>query len=170
MTYGIILRNFKTLNYFLDQMAFSLTEDCDAPGEAFDFLVEAKRSLYESMAKVDALTKQHLQHRINVIARKLDRAEGTSDVILVSRGTKIKRVPQFTKFYNAYGHKKSKAAARTAWDRLSDEERLAAYEGIEAFKQYCEVNQLALPYPATYLKRHLWCDFQRYLKKAANDD
>ena len=71
-----------------------------------------------------------------------------------------KRVPQFRTFWEAYGMKYDRVGAERAWRRLSADDRIAACEGVIAYRERCRVGGVRAMYPQGYLTHRRWEDEQ----------
>ena len=61
------------------------------------------------------------------------------------------KVPTFEEFYKAYPRKRGKAEASRAWDKLSDADKIKAFDSIDVYKNDCIQQERDIRYPATYL-------------------
>ena len=67
--------------------------------------------------------------------------------------------PNFDAFWLLCPKRVAKLDAKKAWDRLSDEDQLAAIIGIVAWRRVWMSRDLQYaPYPATWLNGHRWED------------
>ncbi len=64
----------------------------------------------------------------------------------------------FDVFWEAYGYKKGKKNAESAWKRLSKKDRQAALDGIIPYMNDCKVCDRSVRHPATYLNGRTWED------------
>lgn len=73
---------------------------------------------------------------------------------------KIKKggTPTFPEFWNAYGLKRDRMAAEKAFLRLSGKDRLAAFNGIAAYRADCEQRGIAMMYAQGYINHRRWED------------
>ena len=67
-------------------------------------------------------------------------------------------VPTFEEFWEAYAYKRDRRRAQAVWNRMKDEDRRAAFEGIEAYKADCAACERQMVYPERYLKNERWKD------------
>ena len=67
-------------------------------------------------------------------------------------------VPTFEEFWEAYAYKRDRRRAQAVWNRMKDEDRRAACEGIEAYKADCAACERQMVYPERYLKNERWKD------------
>ena len=89
---------------------------------------------------------------------KFDLEENISKVD--SKSIKVERMTvTFEIFWKKYDYKKDKQNAEKQWNKLKEEEQLAAYKGIDKYKRTCGgFGQPALVYPERYLKNRRWED------------
>lgn len=66
----------------------------------------------------------------------------------------------FSRFWDEYGHKVGKKEAESAWKRLNNTKRTDALLGIRKYKAYSLSKHYDLAYPAKYLNKELYNDFQ----------
>ena len=64
----------------------------------------------------------------------------------------------FLSFWDAYGLKRDKIAAERAWNRLSVNDRKAAYAGIQAYRDDCRHRGIAMMYAQGYINHRRWED------------
>lgn len=64
----------------------------------------------------------------------------------------------FGVFWNAYGYKRNRKEAWTAWKRLSQRDREAAMAGVEAYKADCELFKRPMAHASTYIHQRRWED------------
>lgn len=62
----------------------------------------------------------------------------------------------FQTFWDRYGKKRERGDAERAWLRLTEQEQLAAINGITAYQKRCQQQGGDVPYPAAYLNQRLW--------------
>ena len=67
-------------------------------------------------------------------------------------------VPTFEEFWEAYAYKRDRRRAQAVWNRMKDEDRRAAFEGIEPYKADCAACERQMVYPERYLKNERWKD------------
>ncbi len=67
------------------------------------------------------------------------------------------RLP-FSDFWEAYGLKRSRRKAETAWGRLTYKEKRAAFAGISAYREACRRDGISMAYAAGYLNNRRWED------------
>ena len=67
-------------------------------------------------------------------------------------------VPTFEEFWEAYAYKRDRRRAQAVWNRMKDEDRRAAFGGIEAYKADCAACERQMVYPERYLKNERWKD------------
>ncbi len=78
-----------------------------------------------------------------------DDAEGESNNI---------ETPSFEQFWDAYAYKKDRRMAEREWRRLSEADRKAAFEGIEAYRNDCRACRRSMMYAQGYLSHRRWED------------
>ena len=61
-------------------------------------------------------------------------------------------------FWDAYGYKRNRKEAWTAWKRLSQRDREAAMAGVAAYKDDCERFQRQMAHASTYIHQRRWED------------
>ena len=66
--------------------------------------------------------------------------------------------PTFPEFWNAYGLKRDRMAAEKAFLRLSAKDRLAAFNGIAAYRADCEQRGIRMMYAQGYINHRRWED------------
>ena len=66
--------------------------------------------------------------------------------------------PTFPEFWNAYGLKRDRMSAEKAFLRLSGKDRLAAFNGIAAYRADCERRGIAMMYAQGYINHRRWED------------
>ncbi len=73
---------------------------------------------------------------------------------------KIKKggTPTFSEFWDAYGLKRDRMAAEKAFLRLSTKDRLAAFNGIAAYRADCQQRGIAMMYAQGYINHRRWED------------
>lgn len=71
---------------------------------------------------------------------------------------KKKATPTFPEFWNAYGLKRDRIAAEKAFLRLSVKDRIAAFNGITAYREDCQRRGFAMMYAQGYLNHRRWED------------
>lgn len=73
---------------------------------------------------------------------------------------KIKKgaTPTFPEFWDAYGLKRDRMAAEKAFLRLSAKDRIAAFNGIAAYRADCEQRGIAMMYAQGYINHRRWED------------
>lgn len=64
----------------------------------------------------------------------------------------------FEEFWKKYPLHKSKGPAERAWNRLTARERLAAFNGIERYIEYCRSANIAFKYAQGWLNDRRWTD------------
>lgn len=64
----------------------------------------------------------------------------------------------FQAFWNAYGVKRDKVAAKRAWLRLSDKDKRAAFKGIDRYREDCQQHGIRMMYAQGYLNHRRWED------------
>lgn len=64
----------------------------------------------------------------------------------------------FETFWEKYGYKKSKKPTISAWRKLNKEQKEAAINGIDLYKEDCRRNQRQMKLPSTYLNQLTWED------------
>lgn len=64
----------------------------------------------------------------------------------------------FDAFWDAYGYKKDRASAERTWNRLSQKDRRAAYDGIEAYRADCQAHDRQMMYAQGYMTHRRWED------------
>lgn len=65
---------------------------------------------------------------------------------------------KFAKFWDRYGLKRNRIKAESAWNKLSDEDRCAAFAGIDRYRKECQRTGIAMMYPQGYLNYRRWED------------
>ena len=68
------------------------------------------------------------------------------------------KTPTFPEFWDAYGLKRDRMAAEKAFLRLSAKDRLAAFNGIAAYRADCEQRGIAMMYAQGYINHRRWED------------
>ena len=68
------------------------------------------------------------------------------------------KTPTFPEFWNAYGLKRDRMAAEKAFLRLSAKDRLAAFNGIAAYRADCQQHGVRMMYAQGYLNHRRWED------------
>lgn len=71
---------------------------------------------------------------------------------------KKRNTPTFPEFWNAYGLKRDRMAAEKAFRRLSAKDRLAAFNGIPAYRSDCQQRGIAMMYAQGYINHRRWED------------
>lgn len=73
---------------------------------------------------------------------------------------KIKKgaAPSFPEFWDAYALKRDRMAAEKAYLRLSAKDRIAAFNGIAAYRADCEQRGIAMMYAQGYINHRRWED------------
>lgn len=66
--------------------------------------------------------------------------------------------PTFPEFWDAYGLKRDRMAAEKAFLRLSAKDRLAAFNGIAAYRADCEQRGIRMMYAQGYINHRRWED------------
>lgn len=66
--------------------------------------------------------------------------------------------PTFPEFWDAYGFKRDRMAAEKAFLRLSAKDRLAAFNGIAAYRADCQQHGVRMMYAQGYLNHRRWED------------
>ena len=66
--------------------------------------------------------------------------------------------PNFEQFWDSYGLKRDKVAAKRSWLRLSMTDRRAAIAGIARYKDDCEARGIQRMYAQGYLNHRRWED------------
>lgn len=66
--------------------------------------------------------------------------------------------PTFPEFWNAYGLKRDRMAAEKAFLRLSAKDRLAAFNGIAAYRADCQQRGIRMMYAQGYINHRRWED------------
>lgn len=66
----------------------------------------------------------------------------------------------FQKFWDAYGLKRDRVAAKRAWRKLSKGDRRAALAGIARYRDDCEARGISRMYAQGYLNHRRWEDEQ----------
>ena len=66
--------------------------------------------------------------------------------------------PTFPEFWDAYGFKRDRIAAEKAYLRLSAKDRLAAFNGIAAYREDCQRRGVAMKQAQGYLNHRRWED------------
>lgn len=74
------------------------------------------------------------------------------------RVLKVARKVSFEEFYKAYPKKEKRARALPLWDKLPDEDRVAAYVYLERMRMKKATSGEAWPNPDSYLKDRRWED------------
>ena len=64
----------------------------------------------------------------------------------------------FKRFWNLYGLKRDKIGAERAWKRLGKKDRMAAMDGIAAYREDCAKRRCDMMYPQGYLTHRRWED------------
>lgn len=64
----------------------------------------------------------------------------------------------FDRFWNTYAKKQKKIVTEKLWKKLSDQNRLAAINGIKKYKTICRMNNHGQALPDTYLSQQRWLD------------
>lgn len=72
--------------------------------------------------------------------------------------TKKGATPTFPEFWNAYGLKRDRMAAEKAFLRLSAKDRIAAFNGIAAYREDCQRRGISMMYAQGYLNHRRWED------------
>lgn len=74
--------------------------------------------------------------------------------------TRIKKgsTPTFPEFWNAYGLKRDRMAAEKAFLRLSAKDRIAAFNGIAAYRADCQQRGISMMYAQGYINHRRWED------------
>lgn len=68
------------------------------------------------------------------------------------------KAPTFPEFWDAYALKRDRMAAEKAYLRLSAKDRLAAFNGIAAYRADCEQRGIAMMYAQGYINHRRWED------------
>jgi hypothetical protein len=79
------------------------------------------------------------------------------------------RGPSFDAFWKAYPNKKGKALAKKRWSTLPQEQRQAAYDGIEIYLKTDDPRRGFVKHGSTYLSERVWEDFEIDPKQAAEE-
>lgn len=66
--------------------------------------------------------------------------------------------PTFPEFWDAYGFKRDRMAAEKAFLRLSAKDRLAAFNGIAAYRADCQQRGIRMMYAQGYINHRRWED------------
>jgi len=66
--------------------------------------------------------------------------------------------PSFPEFWDAYALKRDRMAAEKAYLRLSAKDRLAAFNGIAAYREDCQQHGVRMMYAQGYLNHRRWED------------
>ena len=82
---------------------------------------------------------------------------------MISNSSNMKKnrketIPTFPEFWNAYGLKRDRMAAEKAFLRLSAKDRIAAFNGIAAYRADCEQRGIRMMYAQGYLNHRRWED------------
>jgi len=64
----------------------------------------------------------------------------------------------FERFWNLYAKKQKKIVTEKLWKKLTDQNRLAAINGIKKYKTICRMNNHGQALPDTYLSQQRWLD------------
>lgn len=64
----------------------------------------------------------------------------------------------FEEFWKRYPLHEAKKSAERAWNRLSANNQLAAYNGIDRYKEHCRQTGMAFKYAQGWLNDHRWTD------------
>lgn len=77
--------------------------------------------------------------------------------------TTISKIVTFEDFYKAYGYFVDRQVANDRWDKLSDKDKIEAYNAIPAYFAFCDRQRVAKKYPSTYLnnQKKSWTDFSK---------
>ena len=86
----------------------------------------------------------------------VDEAEPQRTTATVEEGSPV--APSFQQFWDAYAYKRDRHSAERAWQRLSAADRLAAYNGIAAYRADCAACQRQMMYAQGYLSHRRWED------------
>ena len=86
----------------------------------------------------------------------VDEAEPQRTTATVEEGSPV--APSFQQFWDAYAYKRDRHSAERAWQRLSAADRLAAYNGIAAYRADCAACQRQMMYAVRYLSHRRWED------------
>ena len=68
------------------------------------------------------------------------------------------KAPTFPEFWDAYALKRDRMAAEKAYLRLSAKDRLAAFNGIAAYRADCQQHGVRMMYAQGYLNHRRWED------------
>ena len=66
--------------------------------------------------------------------------------------------PTFPEFWDAYGQKRDRIAAEKAFLRLSAKDRIAAFNGIAAYREDCQRRGISMMYAQGYITHRRWED------------
>lgn len=100
--------------------------------------------------------KQHVWFLKN-LPRELAELRKLIDGVPTAKLTEVSEVVGFDDFWNRYGEKtrSSKKKAITRWNRMSDSDRVKAYNFIPKYEKTIEAWQTKM-YCETYLNKELW--------------
>lgn len=71
---------------------------------------------------------------------------------------KKRGTPTFPEFWEAYGFKRDRIGAEKAFLRLSAKDRLAAFNGIAAYREDCQRRGVAMRQAQGYINHRRWED------------
>lgn len=108
---------------------------------------------YSNMADLDCAQIAYLLTNLPKHVDEVEVLRTKSKTISVKEITVI---PTFEEFWDKYGFKEDKQEAMQKWKKLTDKEKVEAYEYISVYKNKLKQSRIAMKYAKTYLHNRPW--------------
>ena len=108
---------------------------------------------YEVKASLDKKQFNWLSDKFPLNLNQLAHLKTNKDI----RITEVEPDLSFKRFWDEYGYKRGKLTqTENAWKRLTPEQKTRILKHIPIYKRGCQVDEIQMAYPSTYLNQGYW--------------